>query len=203
MHTSSALRDTHDDDSNREVWAAIAADLVAEVRRMRAENASLQDLQLAAGCDAPVLITADSTCTAERIALWIHRQSERRDAPFLVVDAALRELQSALFDALRSVLTTNDAADTLVTTARGGTLFMPHIEEMSPAMQVTLLRFMELPEMRSRVRLRLIAATDQRAYERVHAGYFREDLFYRLNVIHIAMPPADLYGSQRIASPHR
>jgi DNA-binding NtrC family response regulator len=199
MPTSSGLREKHDNDENRKLSAAIA-DLIAGGRHMRTANASVQDLQLAAGCDAPVLITADSTCTAERIALWIHRQSERRDAPFLVVDAALRELQSALFDSLRSVLTTDAAAAGIVATARGGTLFMPHIEEMSPAMQVTLLRFMELPEMRSRVRLRLIAATDQRVYERVHAGIFREDLFYRLNIIHIAIQPPDT--CQRVAPPH-
>lgn len=168
------------------------ADVVCE--HPAAERLLLQDLQIAAKCDVPVLISGESISNAERLALWIHRRSARRDAPFLVLDAAFFDLQAALVDSMRDAGSPGDQRDDLVRKARGGTLFISHIENMSPAMQVALLHFLELPDIRRRASLRLIAAADRCAFERVRIGTFSANLYYRLNVIHISMPAEQLQG---------
>jgi DNA-binding NtrC family response regulator len=175
----------------------LAVDAKREVacENRAAERLLLQDLQLAADCDVPVLISGESVSNAERLALWIHRRSARRDAPFLVLDAAFFDLQAALFDSMRAALNPGDQRDDLVRNARSGTLFIPHIENMSPAMQVALLHFRERPEIRSRASLRLITAAGRCAFERVHTGQLSANLYYRLNVIHISMPAGQLWDA--------
>jgi DNA-binding NtrC family response regulator len=197
MITSAVVANIHE--THRTPPASgLVVDARAEVdcEHPAARRLLLQDLQIAAKCDVPVLISGESISNAERLALWIHRRSARRDAPFLVLDAALFDLQAALVDSLRDALGPGAQRDDLVRKARGGTLFMPHIENMPPAMQVALLHFLELPELRRRASLRLIAAADRCAFERVHTGQFSANLYYRLNVIHISRPAGRRDGSR-------
>lgn len=184
MATVTVLSDVND--ARCQPAARDAGPVPAAVRELE------EDVRLAAECDVPVLICGGSTSQAEQLALTIHRRSPRQNGPFVVLDAALRELQAALFDSIRALLRTDQDASDLLRRARGGTLFIPHIEEMSPAMQVALLHFLELPEMRGDASVRMMAAADDLAFERVQSGRFREELYYRLNVIRIALPAATL-----------
>lgn len=133
-----------------------------------AEPTLQQDLQLAADCDVPVLVSGIRRSMGERVAWWIHRRSARRTAPFLVMDGRYRGVPAAVIAAMRRV--------------QHGTLFMAHVDQLSPAMQVALLEFLER---RGGEGLRLIAGSEGSVLQRVRNGQFREDLYYRLNLIHL------------------
>jgi DNA-binding NtrC family response regulator len=150
--------------------------------------------------DSTVLVTGESGVGKERIARLIHDQSQRAAGPFVAVNCgAVSEtlLESELFGHARGSFSgaTQDRAG-LFEAATGGTLFLDEIGEVSPAMQVKLLRVLQEKEVRrvgenkSRpVDARIIAATNRELPEEVAASRFRSDLFYRLRVIEIRIPP--------------
>ncbi len=151
--------------------------------------------------DAKVLVTGESGVGKDVIARLIHVTSKRASGPFIAVNCAgLTEtlLESELFGHVKGSFTGayRDKRGKLQM-AHGGTLFLDEVGEMSLRMQALLLRFLETGEIQSvgahdeiapRGR-RVIAATNRNLPERVAAGEFREDLLYRLRVIHIHVPP--------------
>jgi DNA-binding NtrC family response regulator len=149
--------------------------------------------------DSPALVTGESGTGKELVALSIHRQSRRADAPFVVVNCGtLQEtlLETELFGHEKGAFTGAMATrEGLFEVAHRGTLFLDEIGEMSPALQVKLLRALQEGEIRRvgsnrsiHVDARIIAATNVDLREAVQAGRFREDLYYRINVFPIEMP---------------
>lgn len=149
---------------------------------------------------ATVLITGSSGTGKELVARAIHGLSPRREGPFVAVQcSALAEtlLESELFGHERGAFTGAVAAKKgRFELADGGTLFLDEIGEISPAVQVKLLRALQEREVERlggtrpvAVDVRVLAATNRDLKTEVAAGRFREDLFYRLNVFPIALPP--------------
>ncbi|MGD9902410.1 MAG: sigma-54 interaction domain-containing protein [Vicinamibacterales bacterium] len=160
-----------------------------------------QEVEYAARSDAKVLITGASGVGKEVVAHLIHSRSRRRHAPLLTINCAAMPdtlLESELFGHARGSFT--DAYRDkrgLFESANGGTVFMDEVGEMSLRMQALLLRFLETGEIqrvgdernRASANVRVVAATNRRLLDRIQTGDFREDLYYRLNVIHITIPP--------------
>jgi DNA-binding NtrC family response regulator len=149
---------------------------------------------------ATVLITGESGTGKELVANAIHQRSPRSNGPFIKLHcAALAEslLESELFGHEKGSFTGAAARkDGRFSLADGGTLFLDEIGEISPSIQVKLLRFLQEHEFERvggtqtiRVDVRVIAATNRNLVEEVAKGRFREDLFYRLNVVSLEMPP--------------
>ncbi len=171
--------------------------LVGKSAAMRELYALIERVALAA---APVLVRGESGTGKELIARALHEAGPRRDRPFLAINCtALPEslLESELFGHTRGAFTgATSARAGLFVEASGGTLFLDEIGDMTPALQAKLLRVVQQGEVRpvgsdeSRaVDVRVIAATHQALEERLADGRFRQDLFYRLNVVPIAVPP--------------
>ncbi|MHC4470289.1 MAG: sigma-54-dependent transcriptional regulator [Planctomycetota bacterium] len=150
--------------------------------------------------DSPVLITGESGSGKELVARRIHHLSLRSDAPFVVVNCAtLQEtlLETELFGHEKGAFTgAYRAREGLFEVAHQGTLFLDEIGEMAPALQIKLLRVLQEGEVRRlgsnrtlTVDVRPIAATNVDLTEAVREKRFREDLFYRLNVFPIVVPP--------------
>ncbi len=149
---------------------------------------------------ASVLITGESGTGKELVAQAIHQNSPRAKAPFVKLHcAALAEtlLESELFGHEKGAFTgAVGRREGRFKQADGGTLFLDEIGEISPAIQVKLLRFLQERTFERvggnetvKVDVRIIAATNRDLNAEVAAGKFREDLFYRLNVVNIEMPP--------------
>jgi DNA-binding NtrC family response regulator len=149
---------------------------------------------------ATVLITGESGTGKELVANALHQRSPRANGPFIKLHcAALAEslLESELFGHERGSFTGAMARkDGRFQLADGGTLFLDEIGEISPSIQVKLLRFLQEHEFERvggtqtiRVDVRVIAATNRNLAEDVARGRFREDLYYRLNVVALEMPP--------------
>ena len=149
---------------------------------------------------ASVMITGPSGTGKELIAKAIHYNSPRKNRPFISINCgALTEtlLESELFGHERGAFT---GAVTMkkgrFELADGGTLFLDEVGEMPPSLQVKLLRVLQEMEFERvggtktiKVDVRILAASNRRLKEDVDKGVFREDLFYRLNVVHIEVPP--------------
>ncbi len=153
-----------------------------------------------ADAQAPVLITGESGTGKELIARAIHSQGKRKAAPFVAVNCgALTEtlLESELFGHLKGSFTGAIATKRgIFEQAEDGTVFLDEISETSPALQVKLLRVLQEREIVPvggttpvRVRARVVAATNSNLDKLCEAGLFRRDLFYRLNVINLHLPP--------------
>jgi DNA-binding NtrC family response regulator len=157
-------------------------------------------VQKVAGTNANILIQGESGTGKELIARAIHFNSERSSQPFLAVNCgALPEslLESELFGHTKGAFT-GAVADKkgLFRSASGGTLFLDEVGEMPPPLQVKLLRALQEHEVTPvgssqtvKFDARIIAATNRDLDSKVRLGEFREDLFYRLNVIEIPVPP--------------
>ena len=188
-----------------------------EVEHLRQEVAMLRPSQEIVGRSAPlrgllelarraarhpttVLITGESGTGKELIARLVHRESPRAERPFVAVNcAAIPEnlLESELFGHVKGAFTgaTSDRRG-LFEEAHGGTLFLDEIGELPPALQVKLLRVLQEGEIRrvgdstsQAVDVRLVAATARDLETEVNAGKFRADLFYRVNVVRLHLPP--------------
>ncbi|NLE87844.1 MAG: sigma 54-interacting transcriptional regulator [Myxococcales bacterium] len=185
--------------------------------------ALLRVVDRVAASEVPVLVQGESGSGKELVARAIHDNGPRRGKAFVAENcAAIPEplLESTLFGHTRGAFTgaARQRAG-LFEVAHGGTLFLDEIAEMPPAMQTKLLRVLQNGEIRPvgserarAVDVRVVAATHRNLRERVEAGFFREDLFYRLNVIALRVPPlreraadlpllvrrfADLHGAGR------
>ncbi|NNG17387.1 MAG: sigma-54-dependent Fis family transcriptional regulator, partial [Gemmatimonadales bacterium] len=160
----------------------------------------MQLITKVAPANSTVLISGETGTGKELIARAIHYNSPRKDGPFVVADcAALTEslLESELFGHVRGAFTgaVKDRKG-LVEAARGGTLFLDEISTISSQVQGSLLRLIQEREIRPvgadksvEVDVRLIAATNRDLMEMVEEGSFRDDLFYRLSVFAIPLPP--------------
>jgi two-component system response regulator PilR (NtrC family) len=149
---------------------------------------------------ANVLISGESGTGKELVARAIHAASDRRERPFVALNCgAIPEnlLESELFGHVKGAFTgAVGNKEGLFETADTGTLFLDEVGELPSSLQVKLLRAIQEKAIRRvggtndrRVDARILAATNRRLEEEVAAGRFREDLYYRLNVIQIAVPP--------------
>ena len=168
------------------------------------KSASMKELhdllERIAPSDVNVLILGESGVGKERIARQIHQRGPRREHPFVVVDCGSTPaglLESELFGHMRGSFThaIRDKKG-LIEAADRGTLFLDEIGNISPEMQVRLLRFLEDRKIRRigdikeiSVDCRVIAATNVDLPEEVENGTFREDLYYRLRVVTLKIPP--------------
>jgi two-component system, NtrC family, response regulator HydG len=150
--------------------------------------------------DATVLITGESGVGKERLARWLHRASPRAPRPFLAVNCGAFPdtlLDSELFGHMRGAFTgAHQDRRGLFEDSNGGTLLLDEIGDMSPQMQVKLLRVLQEREIRrvgdSKTRpidVRLMAATHRDLEQEVAQQRFRQDLYYRLHVIDLQIPP--------------
>jgi len=159
------------------------------------------EIERVARSEAKVLVTGESGSGKELVAEAVHRGSSRADKAFVAVNCAgLPEtlLESELFGHVRGSFT-GAYRDKLgkLELADKGTMFMDEIGEMTLRMQGLLLRFLETGELQkigtdrvaARVNVRVVAATNRNLRDMISQGTFREDLFYRLNVIHLTVPP--------------
>ncbi len=171
---------------------------------MIGQSAPMQEvmriIQRAGPTDNALLIQGESGTGKELVARALHRHSLRADKPLVVINcAALPEtlLESELFGHEKGAFTgAISTKQGLFEVADGGTMFIDEIGEMSGGLQAKLLRVLEDGSMRrigslkeQRVDVRLIAATNRNLAEEVQAGRFREDLFYRINVMSLELPP--------------
>jgi len=170
------------------------------VARSPAIKALLEMVHQVGQVDCSVLITGDSGTGKELLAREIHRCSSRSEGPFVPVNCAAIPaglLESELFGHAAGAFTgANVDKPGLFEEADGGTMLLDEIGAMEPALQAKLLRAIESGEVRRigdtavrRVRARIVAATNENLDKAIKSGAFREDLYYRLNVVHLHIPP--------------
>ncbi|MGE0131022.1 MAG: sigma 54-interacting transcriptional regulator, partial [Blastocatellales bacterium] len=161
---------------------------------------ALEKIARMGGSDAPVLITGETGTGKELFARAVHLMSARHHQPFIPFNCAAisRELaESHLFGHRRGsftgALTDNQG---VIRAAEGGTLFLDEIGEMSPELQPKLLRFLQEGEIHPvgearpiKAKVRVVAATNRDLAAEVATGRFRADLFYRLDILNIHLPP--------------
>ncbi len=150
--------------------------------------------------DSPVMVEGESGTGKELVAAAIHRLSPRTKGPFIPVNCSAIPtdlLESELFGHVRGAFT-GAVADAigLFRSANGGTIFLDEVAELPPALQVKLLRVLQEKEVRPvgaakshSVDVRIIAATNRHLEEAMKDGSLRQDLFYRLNVVRVQLPP--------------
>ncbi len=186
----------------RELGAVVKADLDASgmIVQSPAMERVLDLARRVAQVDSTVLLTGESGVGKERVAGFIHQESARAGGPFVAINCgAVPEslLESELFGHARGSFTgAQQDRPGLFEAAHGGTLLLDEIGEVPPTMQVKLLRTLQEREVRRvgenrnrPVDVRVLAATNRDLAAEVHAARFRQDLYYRLRVIEIRVPP--------------
>jgi two-component system response regulator AtoC len=174
-----------------------SVEFVGKSRQLRDILALIRKI---APTDSPVFIEGESGTGKELVANTIWQNSRRRELPFTALNCAtLSEnlIESELFGHERGAFTSAyQTKHGIVEVADGGTLFLDEIGELPPGLQGKLLRFLDSGEFRRvgsnktlKVDVRIIAATNKDMKQLVKTGSFREDLYYRLNVITISLPP--------------
>ena len=202
VYVARALDERRVRDDNRALrrWAGERSGFGALVGQSPAMQQLFRLLERVAQSAAPVLIRAESGTGKELVARALHFEGPRKQAAFVAVNCtALPEslLESELFGHVRGAFTgATTARRGLFLEADGGTLFLDEIGDMPPALQAKLLRVLEEGEIRAvgsdvarKVDVRIVAATHQDLEARVRAGAFRNDLYYRLNVIPVTIAP--------------
>ncbi|MCF6280849.1 MAG: sigma-54 dependent transcriptional regulator [Candidatus Polarisedimenticolaceae bacterium] len=178
----------------------VGANPLTMVGRSRAMKEIFKTIGLVSKSPATVLITGESGTGKELVARAIHRSSKQHDGPFVAVNcAALVEtlLESDMFGHEKGAFTgAVSRQEGKFSLARGGTIFLDEIGELSPAMQAKLLRVLQYKEFNplgaklpQTTDARVITATNLDLTKQVPRGLFREDLYYRLQVINIHLPP--------------
>jgi len=178
----------------------IAGEFKQIISSSQAMTGVLELAMKAAQFKTTVLITGESGTGKELIAKAIHKNSSRKHAPFIAVNCAAIPgtlMESELFGYHKGAFTgASSAKPGLIEEAEGGTIFLDEIGDVPPALQPKLLRVLQEEEIRAlgdtktkKVDLRFIAATSLDVEQAVKDGTFREDLFYRLNVFPIHIPP--------------
>jgi len=171
--------------------------LVGDSLAIRGLQAAIQRV---AGVGSTVLLTGESGTGKELAALALHRNSPRADGPFVPVNCATLSpelIEAELFgQAWRGPDSSRQVRDGLFVYAQGGTLFLDEVGELPQALQATLLRALEERRIRPvgseqeiPVDVRIVAATHRPLMQEVAAGRFRKDLYYRLQVVEINLPP--------------
>jgi DNA-binding NtrC family response regulator/predicted hydrocarbon binding protein len=188
---------------HRQALIRVAPDVEEPLGIVAKSPAMKQTVDLArrvAKVDSTVLITGESGSGKERIARFVHDESTRATGPFIAVNCgAITEtlLESELFGHARGAFTgaTHDRPG-LFEAANYGTLLLDEIGEVSPGMQVKLLRALQEREIRRvgenknrKVDVRVLAATNRDLHQAVVSGAFRQDLYYRLKVVELRVPP--------------
>ena len=174
-------------------------DSVGIIGRSTAMRKVFETLDRVIESEFPVLIEGESGTGKELIARAIHRLGPRRSEPFVSENcAALPEalLESELFGSVKGAYTGAVNRRGLIERASGGTLLLDEVSEMSPALQTKLLRFLQEGEFRPvgrsdpvKVDVRILSACNRDLRTLLKSGEFRQDLFYRLNVLPIRLPP--------------
>ncbi|MGH9733313.1 MAG: sigma-54 interaction domain-containing protein [Candidatus Acidiferrales bacterium] len=166
-----------------------------------AESRSVLELaEKVAGTTTTILITGESGTGKDQLARWIHEHGPRRDAPFLKIDCASLPselVESELFGHERGAFTGAVARKPgRLEMAQGGTIALDEVAALAPGVQAKLLRVLEERTFERlggsemlKMDARLMALTNTNLGEAVRAGLFREDLFFRLNVVAVAVPP--------------
>ena len=197
-----AMEHRHLKEENRRLRESLGIrfDLRSLIGRSRAMTALLETVAQVAPSEATVMITGESGTGKEMIAGAIHYNSLRRDDPFVKINcAAITEtlLESELFGHEKGSFTGADRRkEGKFRQAEGGSIFLDEVSEMSLGMQVKLLRVLQERELTRvggdeviLVNVRVIAATNRNLLQDIAAGRFREDLYYRLNVVTLQLPP--------------
>jgi diguanylate cyclase (GGDEF)-like protein len=187
-------------DKNHPVVAPLQSDAQALLFESSAMHTLMHQVQLVAPTDVSVLVIGESGTGKEGIALQIHKQSLHPDKPFITVDCSTlvkQLIESELFGHKKGAFTgANSDQPGLIAQADGGTLFLDEVGELPLDIQSKLLRFVQektyvaVGDQRVRkVDVRLVLATNRNLTDEVAAGRFRADLFYRINVFTLNLPP--------------
>lgn len=175
------------------------------IKQMIGDSSQMQSVKRlitqVANSPSSIMVTGESGTGKEVVARAIHRLSPRHSHPFIAINcAAIPEnlLESELFGYTKGAFTGAAPGGKigLIQSAEGGTLFLDEIGDMPLILQAKLLRVLETRELQPvgssqniKVDIRVISATNQKLDQKIHDGQFREDLFYRLNVIPVPLPP--------------
>ena len=188
-------------DESNELLDITASSLNRMIGASSGIRALKKSIQTVAGSASSVLIRGESGTGKELVARAIHEESSRKDGPFVAINcAALPEnlLESELFGYVKGAFTgaSGNGKPGLFETAQGGTFFMDEIGDMPLSLQIKLLRVLEQREIRRLgsntpipIEIRFVFATNRNLEDMVESGTFRKDLYYRINVVPLLVPP--------------